>query len=148
MSNNLGYLILAGAVVLVLLNMSSNKTDSRSSSGSDSPSVTPSVTPTVPVTNPSVKPEKFSYTEGFDSLELEGFDNKVGSGTPGSPKAEFVIKSAKLGNNFGGGKFITKLTGAGGNVGPNTTKTITPASISKAILIFDIIYIFRIDKFI
>jgi len=75
----------------------------------------------------SSKKEPFSYTEatneveGFDNLDLEEFDNQVGAGTPNAPKAEFVIRSAKLGNDFGGGKFKTKLTGAGGEVGPNTT---------------------------
>ena len=110
MSNNLGYLILAGAVVLIVLNMASDRTSSNSTTGSVE----------VPSNKPKVN-ERFSYTEASENFELEGFDNQVGAGTPGSPKAEFVIKSAKLGNNFGGGKFVTKLTGAGGNVGPNTT---------------------------
>lgn len=110
MSNNLGYLILAGAVVLIVLNMTSDCKSSKSTTGSVE----------VPSNKPKVN-EKFSYTEASENFELEGFDNQVGAGTPGSPKAEFVINSAKLGNNFGGGKFVTKLTGAGGNVGPNTT---------------------------
>jgi hypothetical protein len=111
MSNNqIALLILAGVVVLVVLNMTSSHKSSKVVANSAKRSV-----------SSSPKKERFSYTEGFDSLELENFDNKVGPGTPGSPKAEFVIKSAKLGNDFGGGKFVTKLTGAGGNVGPNTT---------------------------
>jgi len=107
MSNNqIALLILAGVVVLVVLNMTSGHKSSKVQTSSKK--------------SPQSK-EKFSYTEGFDSLELEGFDNKVGAGTPGSPKADFVIASEKRGNDFGGGKFVTKLTGAGGNVGPNTT---------------------------
>jgi hypothetical protein len=52
---------------------------------------------------------------------IENFDNQVGPGLSNTPKAEFVIKSAAQGNKFGGGNFNTKLTGAGGEVGPNTT---------------------------
>jgi len=52
---------------------------------------------------------------------MENFDNQVGPGLSNTPKAEFVIKSAAQGNKFGGGDFNTKLTGAGGEVGPNTT---------------------------
>lgn len=111
MSNNqIALLILAGVVVLVVLNMTSSHKSSKRSPRSAR--VTSQSSP---------KKEKFSYSDALENFELEGFDNKVGPGTPGSPKADFVINSAKLGNDFGGGKFVTKLTGAGGNVGPNTT---------------------------
>ena len=58
--------------------------------------------------------------------ELEGFSQNLVTGSyqpTGSnvPKAEFVIKSALQGNNFGGGKFNVKLTGKEAQVGPNTT---------------------------
>jgi hypothetical protein len=106
MSNQIVLLIVAGIVILAVLNMSSDK----SSKGSIKDKFE----------NSPVQ-ERFSYSEALENFELEGFDNKVGPGTPGSPKAEFVINSAKRGNDFGGGKFVTKLTGAGGNVGPNTT---------------------------
>jgi hypothetical protein len=71
--------------------------------------------------------EKFSYTEssseqlleGMENLnmsEIENFDPKYEVAAPPS-----VIASAKAGKKFGGGDFNTKLTGAGGQVGPNTT---------------------------
>jgi hypothetical protein len=79
----------------------------------------------------TAKKEKFTYSEvseGYENnLELEGFENIdniehfQAKNSSESPKPESVVKSAKLGNTFGGGEFRTKLTGAGGQVGPNTT---------------------------
>jgi hypothetical protein len=150
-NNNLLLLIIAGIIALVVLHMTSNsepsdkktakinnvvKSESTPVSSPASPASvastasavstasTVSVASTAPTSSP--KKEKFSYTEVSDSsdgYQLEGFQNKVATDSPASPapKAESVIKSAKAGNEFGGGKFSTKLTGAGGAVGPNTT---------------------------
>ena len=117
MSNStLLLLILAGVVALVVLNMST------SNGKKDIKKVVSSVK--TPVSSPKKK-EKFTYessSESFDNFEIdsidniENFDNKSAS-----PRPDSVIKSAKLGNKFGGGDFKTKLTGAGGEVGPNTT---------------------------
>jgi len=72
--------------------------------------------------------EKFSYSEagsseqlleGMENInmsEIENFDPKNEVAAPPS-----VLASAKAGKRFGGGDFNTKLTGAGGQVGPNTT---------------------------
>jgi hypothetical protein len=74
--------------------------------------------------------------EGFgDSPQIEGYSesNQIenfgandaksmsDASTGANPKPDFVIKSASLGNKFGGGNFQTKLTGGAGAVGPNTT---------------------------
>jgi hypothetical protein len=65
--------------------------------------------------------------EGYsESNQIENFganDAKSMSeaSTGANPKPDFVIKSASLGNKFGGGNFNTKLTGSSGAVGPNTT---------------------------
>jgi len=117
MSNNL--LIVAGIIVLVVLYyMSTAKSSKSVRSASASASAS------------SPKKEKFSYpdiSEGMENMSLdvegiEGFDAKVASeAVTSSPKPESVIKSAKLGNNFGGGKFSTGLKGTSGAVGPNTT---------------------------
>ena len=117
MSNNL--LIVAGIIVLVVLYyMSTAKSSKSVRSASASASAS------------SPKKEKFSYpdiSEGMENMSLdvegiEGFNAKVASdAVTSSPKPESVIKSAKLGNNFGGGKFSTGLKGTSGAVGPNTT---------------------------
>jgi hypothetical protein len=76
----------------------------------------------------SPRREKFSYSEassseqlleGMENInmsEIENFDPKNEVAAPPS-----VLASAKAGKRFGGGDFNTKLTGAGGQVGPNTT---------------------------
>jgi hypothetical protein len=122
MSNNL--LIVAGIIVLVVLYYMSTAKSSKSTK-----SVSP-VSASASATASSPKKEKFSYpdiSEGMENMSLdidgiEGFTAKVGSdAATSSPKPESVIRSAKLGNNFGGGKFSTGLKGSSGAVGPNTT---------------------------
>lgn len=148
MSNkNLLLLIIAGVIVFYVLNMmNSDKKASRASSPKGLPvvsspksSVASSVSSVSSVSSASSKREKFSYTESvesenYENLDLEGIDNmdnidnienfqnKVSSESP-RPKAESVIRSAKLGNRFGGGNFQTRLTAGTGAVGPNTTNT-------------------------
>ena len=58
--------------------------------------------------------------EEFSQNQVTGSYQPTGANVP---KAEFVIKSAKQGNNFGGGNFQVKLTGKESQVGPNTTNT-------------------------
>jgi hypothetical protein len=88
-------------------------------------------------------------SEGFENQLSEGFENQLSEGfqsqmsisdmnqvepfsandakamsdasTGAKPKPDFVIKSASLGNKFGGGNFNVKLTGNPGAVGPNTS---------------------------
>jgi hypothetical protein len=147
MSNkNLLLLIIAGVIVFYVLNMmNSDKKAPRASSpkglavSSPKSSVASSVSSVSSVSSASSKREKFSYTESvssenYENLDLEGIDNmdnidnienfqnKVSSESP-RPKAESVIRSAKLGNRFGGGNFQTRLTAGTGAVGPNTTNT-------------------------
>lgn len=67
---------------------------------------------------PPPPPESDEELEGFSQNSVTGSYQPTGSNVP---KAEFVIKSALQGNNFGGGKFNVKLTGKEAQVGPNTT---------------------------
>ena len=103
---------------------SSESSVSSASSESSSESSPKSASSPVAATSAPVK-EKFSYSESSDSstgVELEGMDNIENfQNVPTQPKAESVLKSAVLGNTFGGGNFSTKLVGASGSVGPNTT---------------------------
>jgi hypothetical protein len=132
LNNNLLLLIIAGVVFLVVLQMTSTPatkkavrrtSDTLKTVSSD---VKSSVSSGVAAVK---KAEKFSYndlTETMDNLsidynEMEGFQNPKVASESSSPRPESVIKSAKLGNKFGGGDFKTKLKGAGGDVGPNTT---------------------------
>jgi hypothetical protein len=123
-----------------------NQSSSSSSSSASSGTATPvSVKkPGEKFTNPTPKfSENFSYTE--QSAVAEGFNNNIqgmeslsespqfeqfsandaksmsDASTGKNPKPDFVIKSASLGNKFGGGNFNVKLTGNSGAVGPNTT---------------------------
>jgi len=109
---------------------SESSSESSASPASSAESSPKSASSPVAATSAAVK-EKFSYSESSQSssgVELEGMDNVEGfqNASPNAtpkllPKAESVLKSAVLGNTFGGGNFSTKLVGASGSVGPNTT---------------------------
>jgi len=69
-----------------------------------------------------------NFSESMQSMQsnmYEGFSandaKSIQSAGEKKPKPDFVIKSASLGNKFGGGNFNVKLTGNSGAVGPNTT---------------------------
>ena len=65
--------------------------------------------------NPMSESNQF---EGFSANDAKSVSK---SSTGKNPKPDFVIKSASLGNKFGGGNFNVKLTGSSGAIGPNTT---------------------------
>jgi len=113
-----------------------------SSSSSSSESVASAQSSPAPPKKTEKFSENFSYTEqsvlseGFnnnmsvmdtisESNQYEGFSandaKSIESKGEKNPKPDFVIKSASLGNKFGGGNFNVKLTGSSGAIGPNTT---------------------------
>lgn len=131
MSNNtLLLLILAGVVAYAVFYMTDGN-KKKNMKIKVSSVATPKSSPKSPK---SPGKERFSYEslmEGFEnplsdsisissSDNIETFQNPKNSKTQ-SPMPESVAKSAKLGGKFGGGDFQTRLTGAGGQVGPNTT---------------------------
>jgi hypothetical protein len=126
LNNNLVLIIFVGIVVMAVLHMTSKPNVSKSKVSKSKEKFVSSES------TPVDSSENFSEHSPIDNLEgmqnvdnVDNSDNVENFGeSPTSlpvPKAESVIKSSKLGNNFGGGKFSTKLTGAGSNVGPNTT---------------------------
>jgi hypothetical protein len=65
--------------------------------------------------------ESYSESPKFEQFSANDAKSVSNASTGKNPKPDFVIKSASLGNKFGGGNFNVKLTGNSGAVGPNTT---------------------------